>query len=38
MNNIKYLIIGGGISGLAFAVRKKNEDYLIIEKSNVLGG
>ncbi len=35
---VKYLIIGGGISGLAFAEQKKNDDYLILEKDNVLGG
>ena len=38
MNNhkTKYLIIGGGISGLAFA--NQVEDYLIVEKENRLGG
>ena len=35
---IKYLIIGAGISGLMFANCKKNEDYLIIEKENEIGG
>ncbi len=35
---VKYLIIGGGISGLAFAAQKKSEDYLILEKDATLGG
>ena len=35
---VKYLIIGGGISGLSFAARKKNQDYLVLEKDSVLGG
>lgn len=34
---VKYLIIGAGISGLSFA-DKISEDYLIIEKENVIGG
>lgn len=34
--NIKYLIIGAGISGLSFA--QKKDDYLIIEKENEVGG
>lgn len=38
MKEVKYLIIGAGISGLAFAEQKKNEDYLIIEKDSVAGG
>ena len=36
-NNIKYLIIGAGISGLTFANYIKN-DYLIIEKESEVGG
>ena len=36
--NVKYLVIGGGISGLAFAAQKKHEDYLVLEKEPVLGG
>lgn len=35
--NVKYLIIGAGISGLTFANQLKN-DYLIIEKENQVGG
>ena len=35
--NVKYLIIGAGISGLSFASRIK-DDYLIIEKENEIGG
>ena len=34
----KYLIIGAGISGLTFANYVKDEDYLIIEKENEVGG
>lgn len=37
MKNIKYLIIGAGISGLTFANYIK-DDYLIIEKENEVGG
>ena len=35
--NVKYLIIGAGISGLTFANFIK-DDYLIIEKENEVGG
>lgn len=34
----KYLIIGGGVSGLMFANQIDSEDYLIIEKEGELGG
>ena len=34
----KYLIIGAGISGLTFANYAKEEDYLIVEKENEVGG
>lgn len=37
-NNVKYLIIGAGISGLAFAYQKKTDDYIILEKDKVTGG
>lgn len=37
MNNIKYLIIGAGISGLTFANYIK-KDYLILEKEDEVGG
>lgn len=37
MENIKYLIIGAGISGLTFANYIK-DNYLIIEKENEVGG
>ena len=37
-NNVKYLIIGAGISGLAFANCIKDQDYLIIEKEAEAGG
>lgn len=35
---VKYLIIGAGISGLTFANYVKNDDYLILEKENEVGG
>lgn len=35
--NVKYLIIGAGITGLSFAQQVK-EKYLIIEKENDIGG
>lgn len=38
MEKVKYLIIGGGISGLSFARNISNESYLIIEKETSLGG
>ena len=39
MKKVKYLILGGGISGISTAVfLGKNEDYLIIEKEEELGG
>lgn len=34
----KYLIIGGGVSGLAFANFINSDDYLILEKESELGG
>lgn len=36
--HVKYLIIGAGISGLTFANYVKNDDYLILEKENEVGG
>jgi len=39
MKNVKYLILGGGISGISTAVfLGKEEDYLILEKEEELGG
>lgn len=38
MNKVKYLVLGGGISGLSFAYEKRNEDYLVLEKESELGG
>ncbi|MDN3384140.1 FAD-dependent oxidoreductase [Pseudoalteromonas sp. APC 3358] len=38
MTKVKYLILGGGVSGLAFANFVNSEDYLIIEKEPELGG
>lgn len=37
MKKTKYLIIGAGISGLTFA-NYTNDDYLIVEKENEVGG
>ncbi len=37
MKKIKYLVVGGGISGLTFANYVK-DDYLVIEKENRVGG
>ena len=37
-NNVKYLIIGAGISGLSLANCVKDQDYLIIEKEAEAGG
>lgn len=34
---VKYLIIGGGISGLSFA-KNCDDDYLILEKTDSIGG
>ena len=36
--NCKYLIIGGGVSGLTFANFINTDDYLILEKENEPGG
>lgn len=38
MRNVKYLILGAGISGLSFASNLHSEDYIIIEKENQAGG
>lgn len=38
MNRIKYLILGGGISGLSFAYEKRDDNYLVLEKENEFGG
>lgn len=35
---VKYLIIGGGISGLTFANYVKDDDYLILEREKEIGG
>lgn len=36
--NKKYLILGAGCSGLAFASHLKNDDFLIVEKEKEIGG
>lgn len=38
ISKCKYLIIGGGASGLMFANTKKNDDIILLEKENELGG
>ena len=38
MNHVKYVIIGSGVSGLSFAVQKRTEDYLILERDSIPGG
>ena len=38
MEKIKYLILGAGVSGLAFANQVSNDDYLILEKDISVGG
>lgn len=38
MQKVKYLVIGAGISGLSFANFKKNDDYLVLEQENIIGG
>lgn len=38
MIEVKYLVLGGGVSGLAFANFVNSEDYLILEKESELGG
>jgi protoporphyrinogen oxidase len=38
MRHVKYMIIGGGITGLNFARSKNIEDYILIEKESTLGG
>ena len=38
MKNVKYLIVGAGISGLTLAANLRGDDYLIIEKDNCIGG
>lgn len=38
VNTCKYLIIGGGVSGLTFANFIDDDDYLILEKENEPGG
>ncbi|MEM6957655.1 MAG: FAD-dependent oxidoreductase [Myxococcota bacterium] len=35
---VRYLVVGGGISGLAFADWLKSDDYLICEADDAIGG
>ena len=38
MKNVKTLILGAGLSGLSAAYHLKGEDFLVIEKSDHVGG
>ena len=38
MQEVDVLIIGGGITGLSLASFLKNRDYIVLEKSQTLGG
>ena len=38
MERTRHLIVGAGISGLAFADRLNDEDYLIVEAEDEIGG
>ena len=38
MEKVDVLIIGGGITGLSLASFLKKRDYLVLEKSQTLGG
>ncbi len=40
MKKVKHLILGGGIAGLAAGIhlKEKNEEYLILEKNDYIGG
>ncbi len=38
MHNIRYLIIGAGVTGLTFANYINDNNYLILEKDNSPGG
>ncbi|MGF1726742.1 protoporphyrinogen/coproporphyrinogen oxidase [Photobacterium nomapromontoriensis] len=38
MKKVKYLVLGGGVTGLAFANFIDSDDYLVIEKENKFGG
>ncbi len=38
MTKVRYLIVGAGISGLAFADRVHDEDYLVLEAADEIGG
>lgn len=38
MTKVKNLILGAGLSGISFALFSKNDDYLILEKTDNYGG
>ncbi|MDO2951797.1 protoporphyrinogen/coproporphyrinogen oxidase [Aeromonas simiae] len=38
VNHCKYLVVGGGVSGLMFANLVKNDDFILLEKESELGG
>ncbi len=38
MEHVKYLIVGAGVSGLAFANAIQSDDYVILERDHEVGG
>lgn len=38
MDSVRHLVVGGGISGLAFADRLRDEDVLVLERDDEIGG
>lgn len=38
MDSVRHLVVGGGISGLAFADRLNDDDVLVLERDEELGG
>lgn len=38
MESVRHLVVGGGISGLAFADRLESDDVLVLERDDELGG
>ncbi|MBX3251084.1 MAG: NAD(P)-binding protein [Myxococcales bacterium] len=38
MDSVRHLVVGAGISGLAFADRLEGDDYLVVERDEEIGG
>ncbi|WP_279502736.1 NAD(P)-binding protein [Aeromonas veronii] len=38
VNHCKYLVVGGGVSGLMFANLVKSDNFILLEKESELGG